>query len=255
MQSLIVLKYTQESSFFLAADGHGGAEVADHCREMLHKHFAASLSACRSSACGEQARQANPGQGSMTDSTSASNNSATSSNLDIHPYTSSTVTAALRSAFLATDNDLLGTDAGEFVGATAVVAVVGISHIWVAHCGTWPCMCARFAAGCARFVAGCAGSAVWAIHAHDPALPCPLQSISPSATAGHEQCTYAPLFVPPHQHASHLCTTLCVSMPSIMCHICVSPCALQGTLGQSFSAGGSLRHSPRTTSLTVRMSR
>ncbi|GFH25377.1 PPM-type phosphatase domain-containing protein, partial [Haematococcus lacustris] len=42
---------------------------------------------------------------------------------------------ALRTAFNITDRELLGTETGDFVGATAVVAVVGKTHIWVAHCG------------------------------------------------------------------------------------------------------------------------
>lgn len=51
------------------------------------------------------------------------------------PYHHSHVGEALRVAFHATDQELAGTEAGDFVGATAVVAVVGKTHIWVAHCG------------------------------------------------------------------------------------------------------------------------
>ena len=47
----------------------------------------------------------------------------------------SLVSDALRASFLKTDQELAGTDEGEYVGATAVVVVVGKLHIWVAHCG------------------------------------------------------------------------------------------------------------------------
>ncbi len=51
------------------------------------------------------------------------------------PYDTTQVGEALRVAFQATDQELAGTEAGDYVGATAVVAVVGKTHIWVAHCG------------------------------------------------------------------------------------------------------------------------
>ncbi|KAG1675229.1 hypothetical protein FOA52_016260 [Chlamydomonas sp. UWO 241] len=45
------------------------------------------------------------------------------------------ITEALRIAFLNTDAELEGTDDGEYVGTTAVVAIVAKQHIWVAHAG------------------------------------------------------------------------------------------------------------------------
>lgn len=51
------------------------------------------------------------------------------------PCRPAVVSAALRSSFHLTDKELAGTEEGEYVGATAVVAVVGRQHIWVAHCG------------------------------------------------------------------------------------------------------------------------
>ncbi|MEW5319690.1 MAG: hypothetical protein WDW38_010828 [Sanguina aurantia] len=42
---------------------------------------------------------------------------------------------ALHYAFKMTDEELMGTETGEDVGATAVVAVLGKEHIWIAHCG------------------------------------------------------------------------------------------------------------------------
>eukprot|EP00955_Chlamydomonas_euryale_P066651 359606-Chlamydomonas_euryale.AAC.2 len=62
------------------------------------------------------------------------------------------VTDALRHAFLATDEELSGTDAGEYVGATAVVAVVARQHIWVAHAGE-SALC-RAWVSCAEVVVG-----------------------------------------------------------------------------------------------------
>ncbi|KAL6761134.1 hypothetical protein V8C86DRAFT_2544057 [Haematococcus lacustris] len=91
-------------------DGHGGTEVAEHCRERLHQHFACSLLQCRPAV-----QQVQP-TGSLV-------------------YRPRQVGDALRTAFNITDRELLGTETGDFVGATAVVAVVGKTHIWVAHCG------------------------------------------------------------------------------------------------------------------------
>lgn len=45
------------------------------------------------------------------------------------------VVAALKEAFQRTDQALAGTDAGDYVGATAVVAVLGERHIYIAHVG------------------------------------------------------------------------------------------------------------------------
>ncbi|KIZ03468.1 hypothetical protein MNEG_4488, partial [Monoraphidium neglectum] len=42
---------------------------------------------------------------------------------------------ALRQAFMRTDRDLAGTEVGELVGSTAVVAVIGRGEVHLAHCG------------------------------------------------------------------------------------------------------------------------
>ncbi len=42
---------------------------------------------------------------------------------------------ALKQAFIKTDAELAGTEVGEVVGSTAVVAVVGKNEVFVAHCG------------------------------------------------------------------------------------------------------------------------
>ena len=52
-------------------------------------------------------------------------------------YHPQVVSDALVSTFHKTDEELAGTEAGDFVGATAVVAVVGKENIWIAHCGTY----------------------------------------------------------------------------------------------------------------------
>jgi serine/threonine protein phosphatase PrpC len=94
-----------------------------HCSEKLHLHFAEQLasaiadsSAALSSQLSSAPREEDPPRPSEGD-------------------VKSLVSEALRTAFHRTDEELLGTEAGEFVGATAVVAVVGRQHIWLAHCG------------------------------------------------------------------------------------------------------------------------
>lgn len=91
-------------------DGHGGNEVAEHCRESLHRHFAYQLSLQRTTTTGD-------GEDDDT------------------PYHHHHIAEALRASFLCTDSELKGTEAGDYVGATAVVAVVGKSHIIIAHAG------------------------------------------------------------------------------------------------------------------------
>ncbi len=114
-------------------DGHGGTEVAEHCRDRLHMHFAAALSHQRSQqgpAGGE-----GPGEGASPSASLLERFSAGSSSASSHAP--SHVSEALRMAFNKIDQELAGTEAGEYVGATAVVAVVGRHHIWIAHCGEW----------------------------------------------------------------------------------------------------------------------
>lgn len=132
-------------------DGHGGSEVAEHCRDKLHRHFACQLSLHRlglssSTINGQQKQQPCSPEKASPDAAAAlmgsnSDSPATLSalqNLTLAPemaYHPEIVSEALRASFHKTDQELAGTDEGDYVGATAVVAVVGSNHIWVAHCG------------------------------------------------------------------------------------------------------------------------
>lgn len=139
-------------------DGHGGTEVAEHCREKLHKHFAYQLSLQRNTF--DTPCQGRIGFHDKPDNQGDSDQAVPQHSLD-H------VGEALRAAFGDTDRELEGSEAGDYVGATAgnlsycymscsawfslsiyffnsirhrnvrlaVVAVVGKTHIWVAHCG------------------------------------------------------------------------------------------------------------------------
>lgn len=176
-------------------------EVADHCSEQLHQHFAHRLAEMDGSgAGGTVARRTTPHTpdhsishpvlatlglqeavgsllkprsplhpdhhasrahqhvavpgGSHTSAAAAVPTGASASS-SIHPppaaaaATSNTslelelphssyvqaVEDALHYAFRTTDEELMGTETGEDVGATAVVAVLGKEHIWIAHCG------------------------------------------------------------------------------------------------------------------------
>jgi serine/threonine protein phosphatase PrpC len=48
---------------------------------------------------------------------------------------SKNVRRALQTAFIAADAELAGTEVGEVVGSTAVVALVSKTEVFVAHCG------------------------------------------------------------------------------------------------------------------------
>eukprot|EP00967_Tisochrysis_lutea_P051899 scaffold64213_cov21-Tisochrysis_lutea.AAC.2 len=101
-------------------DGHGGNEVAEHCRESLHRHFAHQLSLQRA-----------------TDDDSGDEASPALQHHKQAHYHHNIIAEALRASFLCTDQELKGTEAGDYVGATAVVAVVGKCHIIIAHAGGW----------------------------------------------------------------------------------------------------------------------
>jgi serine/threonine protein phosphatase PrpC len=61
--------------------------------------------------------------------------SPSASSLATSERRSEAVGRALRQAFMRTDRDLAGTEVGELVGSTALVAVVGGGEVHLAHCG------------------------------------------------------------------------------------------------------------------------
>jgi hypothetical protein len=92
-------------------DGHGGTEVAEHCRSKLHVHFAHQLSLQRvvnGGADGDTPREF----ANKPDNQGASDQA-------MQPYSLDHVGEALRAAFTQTDQELAGTEAGDYVGATA----------------------------------------------------------------------------------------------------------------------------------------
>ena len=138
-------------------DGHGGDEVAQHCSDRLHGHFTAELmNSIRAE--NPSSVPSSPASSSLSDVSSSPlshrfqrTNTATAAAEAAADATgtgnsgslrclsgachSNLISDALRASFHKTDCELAGTDEGEYVGATAVVVVVGKQHIWVAHCG------------------------------------------------------------------------------------------------------------------------
>lgn len=110
-----------------------------------------SHAAAAAASGGHHAATAHPGlshtaAGASVDTSSASSSeaapagtasTATASHELALPYSSyvQAVEEALHYAFRTTDEELMGTETGEDIGATAVVAVLGKEHIWIAHCG------------------------------------------------------------------------------------------------------------------------
>lgn len=158
----------EDLTFFAVYDGHGGSEVAQFCAENLHKRFAEQLSASSSKGSGlsdvpngaafrpqqvaggtaEGSSQADAltQQGASVscsesaDQTPLTPDSQASGMQAMGQFSDSTelVCSALRAAFNLVDSSLAGTETGDYVGATAVVAVLGKTHIWIAHCGECP---------------------------------------------------------------------------------------------------------------------
>lgn len=150
-----------ELSFFGVYDGHGGAEAAQHAASRLHLHFSDALvqEACSAtvsteSVCSQTSAAACADALLAQEWSGSSTGQPDSDILDMLPEApapgwagavkamaplndrySHTLRRALQSAFIRTDADLAGTEVGEVVGTTAVVAVVGRSEVYVAHCG------------------------------------------------------------------------------------------------------------------------
>ena len=149
--------FSEDLAFFSVFDGHGGDEVAQHCSDRLHRHFTAELmssiraenpSSAPSSPASSISDTCSPllsrsqrsleGEALGTDAATTFSPSGCVPGVKGGgggPCHSNLISEALRASFHKTDSELAGTDEGEYVGATAVVVVVGKQHIWVAHCG------------------------------------------------------------------------------------------------------------------------
>lgn len=158
--------------FYGVYDGHGGNEAAQHAAASLHLRFREALEQGLESATSDDSRstpsatanadallaEAWPGSSSSDRSSSELELAAVELSSTAHAGSPSggsgswwansvrsmpalndrysrNVKTALQSAFIATDAELAGTEVGEVVGTTAVVAVVGKTELFVAHCG------------------------------------------------------------------------------------------------------------------------
>lgn len=92
--------------------GHGGAAVAQHCSETMLQHLQKNLRrAAEEGACAGSLHMSPPG-----------------------PEQQAVVTAALKQSFQDCD-EALTEEASAEGGSTAVCAIVGPTHLWVASCG------------------------------------------------------------------------------------------------------------------------
>eukprot|EP00877_Chromochloris_zofingiensis_P005204 jgi/Chrzof1/14685/Cz09g12010.t1 len=143
-------------SLFGVYDGHGGSEAAEHCASRLHRNFLDSLASDHVSLNSRtSSMHSSLPEGSWNSETSGLPPVINAMDVDTPTSssakgeqgmwactaagdrTSQVISQALRQAFLKTDSELAGTEVGELVGSTAVVAVVGKNEVHVAHCGKW----------------------------------------------------------------------------------------------------------------------
>lgn len=163
-------------SFYGVYDGHGGTEAARHCSARLHVNLQRRLEEHM-----QESKLSPTSSDDCLDPLSSSSDASSTEFFDTNSWaeeykafverrgslscsaqqrphfnglhgaysqTAENSTAvhmdkAIREAFQRTDDELCGSLSGDFVGSTAVVAVVGRQQVWIAHCGDSRAVVAR----------------------------------------------------------------------------------------------------------------
>lgn len=143
----------KDLAFFGVFDGHGGSDVAQHCAEKLHKHFACALAESSGSDIASCTLVDSSKESTLEVAIECALNSPTCGTEIQKPLGSEmsidhTICGALRDAFRKTDQELKGSQTGDFVGATAVVAVLDSNHVYLANCGDSRAVISRAGVAC-----------------------------------------------------------------------------------------------------------